>query len=116
MTMMNDSADVAIGGTYTRVRGGGYGRDAWIARITALHPKYVFEREFCSRSTGGLSSSGRSGIIRFEVTEPGIYEFRHFCVGSTPRNWEWSGFCELTEDGEFREMTRSEVLARFRPD
>ncbi len=34
------SARVAIGDTYTRVRGGGYGRDAWIARITGPDPKW----------------------------------------------------------------------------
>lgn len=102
---------IALGHTYTRIRGGGYGRSAWIARITGLDEKYGLARSFC-RKHPHLSSSGRSGTIGFDVTEPGLYEFRGFCVGSTPTNWEWSGFCEVTTAGMVQ-LSRDDVLARF---
>jgi len=112
--MTEPSAHIGVGRTYTRVRGGGYGSGAWIARIVGLDTQYVFERRFCRRDESGLSGSGRSGVIEFEVEEPGIYEFRGFCVGTTPKNWEWSGFCELAADGGFKAMSRSDVVQHFR--
>lgn len=36
--------------TYTDVRGGGYGSDAWIARITGTDPARGFARQFCRRA------------------------------------------------------------------
>lgn len=104
---------ITTGNTYTDVRGGGYGNNAWIAQITGPDPKFGLKREFCKKDTRGLSGSGRSGAITFEVTKPGVYEFKGFCVGSTPRNWEWSGFILLREDGESIEMSRAEVVKRF---
>lgn len=103
---------IALGHTYTRIRGGGYGRHAWIARITGLDPKYGLARDFC-RSHKRLSGSGRSGTISFDVDEPGLYEFRGFCVGSTPSNWEWSGFCELTAAGR-TDLSWQEIRDRFK--
>src|SRR5690606_23506472 len=102
-------SQISIGNTYTDVRGGGFGRTAWIARITGRNPQYGFQREFCRKDTSGLSRSGRSGTIKFHVTTPGIYEFRDFCVGSTLRNWNWSGFILLREDGTSEELTREQV-------
>lgn len=104
---------ITLDSTYTDVRGGGYGRDAWIAKITGPDPKYGLKREFARKDTSGLSGSGRSGMITFDLDGPGIYEFRNFCVGSTPRNWEWSGFIELLADGSTHEMSRAEVVTRF---
>lgn len=105
--------DINIGKTYTKVRGGGYGSDAWIAKITGPDPKYGLKRQFCKRDRSGLSRSGGSGAITFDVNEPGVYEFRGFCVGSTANNWEWSGFIELSLDAEPRELSRSAVMAMF---
>lgn len=105
---------ITLNNTHTDVRGGGYGSRAWIARIVGTDSKYGLAREFCKSDKSGLSGSGRSGVISFEVNEPGIYEFRGFCVGSTARNWEWSGFIELTADGAARELMRAEVLARVK--
>jgi len=87
----------------TRVRGGGYGNDAWIAKITGTHPQYHFEREFCPRDESHLSRSGRSGTIGFEMQGPGLYEFRNFCIGCTARNWEWSGFVVIDAEGHVDE-------------
>lgn len=102
---------IALNQTYTRIRGGGYGRSAWIAKLTGLDEKFGFQRSFC-RKHPALSASGRSGAISFDVTEPGLYEFRSFCIGSTASNWEWSGFCELTPNGRI-DLSREDVLARF---
>lgn len=95
----------------TVIRGGGYGSSAWIAKITGTHPKFKFEREFCDKDTSGMSGSGRSGVIEFELDGPGLYEFRGFCVGSTANNWEWSNFALIDDDGDVEEMTRKEALA-----
>ena len=108
---MIESASLGIGNTYTRVRGGGYGSDAWIARIIGLDPKYQFARKFCPKDRSGVSSTGASGVIYFEVSEPGLYQFHHFCVGSTARNWEWSGFAVLRGAGGYGEISRDEALA-----
>lgn len=93
----------------TDIRGGGFGGSAWIAKITGPDPKYHFKREFCRKDKSGLSGSGRSGVIRFEMQGPGLYEFRGFCVGSTAKNWEWSGFALVTEDG-MTEITHQQAL------
>lgn len=104
---------ISIGNTYTDVRGGGYGSSAWIAQITGTDSKFGLKREFCKRDKSGLSGSGRSGTIAFDVTRPGVYEFRDFCVGSTARNWRWSGYIQLDESGDTRELTKAQVLALF---
>ena len=104
---------ITLGNTYTDVRGGGYGGSAWIAQITGTDPKFGLKREFCKKDKRGLSGSGRSGTITFDVTSPGVYEFRGFCVGSTARNWEWSGYIELRADAEPRELSKGEVVAMF---
>ncbi len=93
------SADIGLDGAFTRVRGGGLGGGAWIARIKGEHSEYKFERDWCRKCTSGLSGSGRSGIIEFDIPGPGLYEFKGFCVGSTKNNSDWSGFILLRDDG-----------------
>lgn len=97
----------------TRVRGGGYGSDAWVAKIVGLHPKYGLDREFVRADRSGLSGSGRSGSISWDIDEPGIYEIRNFCVGSTANNWEYSSFFEIGEDQSVCELSKAAVLGRF---
>lgn len=93
------SADIGLDGAFTRVRGGGFGRGARVARITGKHSKHGFERDWCRKCASGLSGSGKSGIIEFDIPGPGLYEFKGFCVGSTHNNSDWSGFILLREDG-----------------
>lgn len=104
------TTQIRLNDTRTDVRGGGYGNSAWIARITGTDRKFGLQREFCRADRSGLSGSGRSGEIRFEVARPGVYEFRGFCVGSTARNWEWTGFVRIGEDGEAVEISRDEAV------
>lgn len=92
-----------------RVRGGGFGAGAWLAQIIATDPKFGFAREFIRKNTSDLSGSGKSGTISWEIENSGIYEWRGFCVGSTPRNWESSGFCKITDEG-IEELSKKEVL------
>jgi hypothetical protein len=110
MLEYNDfSACIGLRKCFTRVRGGGFGRNAWIAKIIGTHPKYKYEREFCDSDENDLSRSGRSGTIRFTLQGPGLYEFRNFCIGSTSRNWEWSGFVLIDEQDNETELSRKEV-------
>lgn len=104
------ATEIKINGTQTDVRGGGFGNQAWIARITGTDPKFGMAREFCQKDTSGLSGSRKSGLITFDVTEPGVYEFRGFCVGSTSRNWEWSGFVNIHADGTVEEISKAQAL------
>lgn len=107
----NESASIGLNETWTRVRGGGYGSNAWVARVTGPDARYGLAREFVRKDASGLSGSSRSGTLRFAVTQPGYYEFRGLCVGSTPGNWEWSGFARIDADGTVTEVSREDVLA-----
>jgi len=92
------------------VRGGGYGSDAWLAKITGTDPRYHFRREFCTEDTSRLSGSGRSGVIMWQLAGPGLYEYRRFCVGSTAGNWQASGFVLIHPDGGVERVTWTEAL------
>lgn len=105
------ATDITIDRAETDIRGGGYGSSAWIAKITGTHPKYGLQREFMRKDKSGMSGSGRSGVIRFEMAGPGIYEFRDFCVGSTANNWNWSGYLDIDADGGIKEITKAEAVA-----
>lgn len=102
---------INLGNCKTDVRGGGYGGEAWIARITGTDPKFGLKRAFLPKDKSGLSGSGRSGSICFELDEPGLYEFRGFCVGSTAKNWEWSGFMLIDDDGTTHEISKTRAIA-----
>jgi len=101
------TTEITLTESVTDIRGGGYGANAWIAKITSTDPKFGFKREFCRKNKSGMSGSGRSGIISFEMQGAGIYEFRNFCVGSTARNHEWSGFVLINDDGTVHEISKS---------
>jgi hypothetical protein len=93
-----------------RVRGGGLGSGAWVARITGTHEKYGVEREFMDAKRH-LSGSGRSGDIDWELDGDGIYEFRDVCTDS--RRTE-SGFFLVSEGRVARlDVTRKKVAAWF---
>lgn len=116
-----DSAEINIdygstvfrfGECHTRVRGGGVaGGSAWLARVLGLDPKYELSREFLRADKSDLSQRGRSGMIRWTISEPGIYEFRG-CSKSSRRNEE--GFFEVHGDGRISLIPKSVVLARLR--
>lgn len=47
---------------------------AYVARITGLHPRYKFAREFVPAVEKNRSWSGKNGTNVYYVTEDGIYE------------------------------------------
>ena len=98
---------IAINDTICTVRGGGLGNKSWIAKITGTHPQYGLNREFCKKDRSDLSRSGKSGTVRFEVTEPGIYEYRNFTISS---RYTEDGFVRLNADGSYDDLEREEVL------
>ena len=106
---LGDGTFITATEAVTNVRGGGYGADAWLAKVTGPDPKFGLTRQFVKKDTSGLSHSGRSGSISWEISGSGLYEWRKFCIGSTPRNWESSGFCVI-EDGSVREITKSAAI------
>jgi hypothetical protein len=99
---------ISTSGATTRIRGGGYGGGAWLARLVGLDDKYTFKREFVPKEDH-RSGSGKSGTISWTIDEPGIYEWRGFCVGSTGNNWESKGYCRISENGIER-LTREEAI------
>ncbi len=105
---LDGSSTTFIGalGAQTRVRGGGYGNSAWLARIVGLSKKYGFERKFLKRDLSGLSGSERSGTITWDgPLVDGIYEWRGFCTRSTVTD---DGFA-LIEQGRITEITNEQV-------
>ena len=106
---MNDrSAYISLKKSFTRVRGGGHGNNAWIAKITGTDPQYTFARDFCEDDRSKLSNTGGSGSISFQMKGPGLYEFRNFCISSTS-NWEWNGFVYIDDQGTVTELSKREV-------
>jgi len=47
---------------------------AYVARITGLHPRYKFAREFVRPMEKNRSWSGKNGTNIYYITEDGIYE------------------------------------------
>jgi len=79
---LSDSCIINPKKTSMRVRGGGLGTDAWVARITGPHAKFGVEREFI-KAERDLSGSGRSGMITWDLeNQDGVYEYRGLCVSS----------------------------------
>ena len=113
VTISKDSSTIGLNATSTQVRGGGFGKDAWVAQILGIQPDKKLKRKFCKKNIEGLSSSRKSGNIEFEVTEPGIYEFRDFCQNTHPNRWRWSGFFEIDIDSEIRILTLDQVVEKI---
>lgn len=92
------------------VRGGGSGRNAWVARITGTSDKYGFDREFVAKD-GNLSGSAKSGYIDFNIDEPGIYEVRGVQLpkGEASIGDLWNGFISVAENGDVAKIDKSEI-------
>ena len=103
---LGDETYVAPRSAETRIRGGGLGVDAWLARITGPHPKFVFEREFLRADRSRMSRSGRSGAITWEIEDDGLYEWRGFCIGCKRLT---SGFGIVRGD-QTAELTRRQAI------
>ncbi len=88
------------------VRGGGLGLSAWVAKISGEDEKFGFKREFCKKNKN-LSNSEKSGIIEFELSGAGLYEFRNVCYNSSRT---FSGFFLISED-EIKEVSRNESIS-----
>ncbi len=109
----HDGTTIGLNQTITRVRGGGFGSDAWVAKIVGIEDDGKLKREFCRKDKTNLSGSGRSGTIEFTVDEFGIYEFRNFCRNTHPMRWRWSGFFEILNDGSVELIDQKELVRRF---
>jgi len=97
---LSDSCTITPDRLRMRVRGGGLGSDAWVARITGPHEKFGFEREFVDADRD-LSHSGRSGTITWYLDgQDGVYEYRSVCTTSRRTR---SGFF-LIEDGKIADL------------
>lgn len=97
------------------IRGGGFGRGAWIARILGPDPKFGLKREFL-KSNSNLSGSGKSGTIDFPIYEPGFYEVRGVQrpKGEASIGDLWNAFIEVDKSGKFREVTKETVVKSFK--
>ena len=78
--------------------------DQWVAEITRLHPKYGFGREFLKPVREERESDGK-WMLRFDLREGGIYEYRNTDTGE-------AGLCAVIE-GELVAVTRQRVKAHF---
>jgi len=90
---LSESCIIAPRKITMRVRGGGLGANAWVARITGPNDRYGVEREFVDANRD-LSQSGKSGNITWEIDQDGVYEYRELCISSTRTT---SGFFLIEE-------------------
>lgn len=98
----------------SEIRGGGCGRRAWVAKILGPDDTYGLERVFIEREAN-VSRSGKSGSLHWELTEPGLYEYRDHQLGKgeAPIGELRSGFLLVTADGvEDLSEERAKELAR----
>lgn len=77
-----DSAYITATDAVNRVRGGGIGSSGWLARVTGPNEKYGVEREFVNADKRGLSGSGASGTVTWDIDGDGIYEYRSWAASS----------------------------------
>ena len=97
---LSESCIIKPGKLVMRVRGGGLGTDAWVARITGPSEKFGMEREFV-HADRDLSHSGRSGHITWHLEgQDGVYEYRNVCIASRHTT---SGFF-LIENGKVADL------------
>ena len=98
-----------------KIRGGGIGGGAWIARLTGPDATYDFAREFLSKG-GQRSRSGRSGQILWTITEPGLYELRgvQYAKGEATVGELDSGFMMVDEAGGASRITREQAVELVR--
>lgn len=111
---MSAGTDTNLHTITSHVRGGGYGGSAWVAKITGPHPDYHLERRFVRSDREGLSRSGRSGQIRFPLTEPGYYEYRNVQheAGEASIGDLDSGFLYVNDAGAVEKaLYREDVIA-----
>ncbi|MET3769820.1 hypothetical protein ABIB15_002524 [Marisediminicola sp. UYEF4] len=88
-----DSAAINAVSAQMRVRGGGIGANAWMAKVVGPDPKWGIERQFLE-TDASLSGSGRSGSIRWHIDGDGIYEYRGWAASS---RYTTSGFIAVKD-------------------
>lgn len=88
--------------------GKGFPKSCWVAKITGLHPKWKFEREFLkpSRDYSKSNSKGSRGVFDSYYPE---YNFIHEVKAKYSWGSEERYFCTFDENGEHR-LTEKEVI------
>ena len=80
------------------------GGKEYIAKIEGRDQKYVFKRKFLPIADKKWSSSGKTGISCFVLSEDGVYEVNEpYAKGKTYL---------LKENNEIKEITLEDVLQR----
>jgi hypothetical protein len=94
------------------LEGGKVGNRAWVARLTGRDPVYAFSRSF-QRELDGKGDTTKSGVLRFEIAEPGVYEYRGIGATDKPASYYLKrnsggadGFLWLRSDDELHFITR----------
>lgn len=97
----------------SKIRGGGsVGANAWIARILGADAKWHLKRKFVRYDTD-TSGSGKSGVIRFYIEHPGIYQLNGVgdFTGGSIRYQEMAGggfcgFIRVSADGSYEIISK----------
>ena len=111
-------SEVGIGRTYCTIHGE-IGKSAWIAQILGVHTSMIFIRSYCKKKLQPEQWGLHDGRIIFKVTQPGIYEFRFFCIDADmPGKYKnWSGFCMLRKSDDpymaFEPLSKTETFRLF---
>lgn len=98
------------------IRGGGSGANAWVAQITGPDPKYGLARAFVKKQSD-TSRSGRSGSLHFEITDPGVYEYRNVQLPAAEKSIGnlVSGFVRVDASGGVEELSKQDVIDTVSP-
>ena len=93
----------------------GNGSKAYVARIVGTSQQYGLKREFVKPDRALTVGKGKSGLLGFPDLEPGIYEYRQFCVNDKLYNWHRNGFFVVTGNGvaEIDPETASEMAKKL---
>ncbi len=105
---MGNGAFISPTEARTKVKGGVFGVDSWVAKVIGLNEEGRLRLNFLLNDVSGLSDSGKSGVVKWAIKSDGVYQWRRFFAGVTDAGWESNGFCIISH-GAIRQISAEEA-------
>lgn len=80
----------------------------WVAKITAIDPKYGYKREFAKRTYGAKMYGGKVQMIIFHLELGCVYEYNDFLLLFIKPEVK-KGFFGVDAHGKLEELDKKEV-------